>query len=93
MRAEFLFRQFHDVGPSARKFPALERMVKEVHPDDFGGNENRFGMFAADDDPLMGKKPRRLDGVPKFFIDGRVGLGEGVDRPIREMKPDGQRRF
>ena len=76
MFAKLLFAQFHDVRVSPRKLPALERVVKEVNPADFRGNENRFGVFAADDDALMRKKPRRLDRVPKLFTNCRVRLSK-----------------
>src|SRR5207247_2095783 len=68
-------------------------VVQEVDPDDFGGNKNGFGMFAADDDALACKKPRGIDGVPQLFVYCRVALSERVNRSIREMKPDGQRGF
>src|SRR5881397_3355953 len=48
------------------KLPALKRVVEEIHSDDFRGDENRFGMFAANDDARTREEPCRVKAFPKL---------------------------
>jgi hypothetical protein len=76
MAAEFLLGELNDVGVSSRELPTLEGVVEEIDPDDFRGDENCFGMVAANDDAGMRKEPLRVDTLPYLSGDCVVGLDE-----------------
>src|SRR5437773_11842301 len=56
--AKFLLGQLNDVGVPAGKLPALKGLVQKIHSDSFCGDENRLGMFAADNDARRSEERR-----------------------------------
>jgi hypothetical protein len=64
MFAKLLFGQFHDVGVSSRKLPALERIVEEINAHRFRRDENALGMLAADNDARTCKEPHGINSFP-----------------------------
>ncbi len=87
--AKFILGQLDNVRVSSREFPALKRLLKEINPDNFCGDEDGFGMFAANDDALTRKEFGGVNGFPDISGGCVARLNKGVSRAIGEVEADG----